>query len=200
MNELIHHYDSLIDEDNDSFRDPPVLQEYMNKWDGAEFIEAMTLCGSERVLEIGIGTGRIAAKTAPLCSELYGIDISPKTIARAEENLSEYGNIRLVCNDFLIHDFAMRFDVIYSSLTFMHFEDKSAALKKIVSLLDSSGKCVLSLDKSRDEYIDMGDRRLKIYPDSAENIISCAEKAGMKLNRIFETEHAEIVVLVRNVE
>lgn len=31
---VIKHYDLLIDEGNDAFRDPPALQEYMNKWDG----------------------------------------------------------------------------------------------------------------------------------------------------------------------
>ena len=37
------HYDLLIDEGNDAFCDPPVLQEYMDKWDGQEFIDSMTL-------------------------------------------------------------------------------------------------------------------------------------------------------------
>ena len=27
---VIDHYDQLIEENNDAFRDPPVLQEYMN--------------------------------------------------------------------------------------------------------------------------------------------------------------------------
>lgn len=33
-NKIIAHYDMLIDENNDSFRDSPALQEYMNQWDG----------------------------------------------------------------------------------------------------------------------------------------------------------------------
>lgn len=85
---VIKHYDLLIDEGNDAFRDPPALQEYMNKWDGRNFIESMALDKKKTVLEIGIGTGRIADKVAPLCLRLTGIDISSKTIERAIINLN----------------------------------------------------------------------------------------------------------------
>lgn len=40
---VVKHYDLLIDEGNDAFRDPPVLQEYMSKWDGQDFIDSMAL-------------------------------------------------------------------------------------------------------------------------------------------------------------
>ena len=66
--DVINHYDLLIDEGNDPFRDPPVLQEYMSRWDGERFIEALELTGNKRVLEVGIGTGRLAGKVAPLCA------------------------------------------------------------------------------------------------------------------------------------
>ena len=56
------HYDLLIDEGNDPFRDPPVLQEYMDRWDGQALIDAMALRKEKTVLEIGIGTGRIAKR------------------------------------------------------------------------------------------------------------------------------------------
>ena len=35
--DVITHYDLLVDENNDPFRDPPPLQEYMNGWDGELF-------------------------------------------------------------------------------------------------------------------------------------------------------------------
>ena len=72
---VITHYDLLIDENNDPFRDPPPLQEYMNGWDGELFLESLELSKNKNVLEIGIGTGRIAVKVAPYCIRLTGIDI-----------------------------------------------------------------------------------------------------------------------------
>jgi ubiquinone/menaquinone biosynthesis C-methylase UbiE len=94
--ETIEHYDKLIDEDNDPFYDPKPLSDYMEKRDGQKFIDAMLLNKSKSVLEIGIGTGRIANKVAPLCKSLLGIDISPKTIQRASENLSAHKNTKLI--------------------------------------------------------------------------------------------------------
>ena len=35
--DVINHYDLLIDENNDPFRDSPVLQKYMDQWDGELF-------------------------------------------------------------------------------------------------------------------------------------------------------------------
>ena len=57
--DVISHYDLLIEEHNDPFRDPPALQEYMCKWDGEPFLEALELAKDKSVLEIGVGTGRI---------------------------------------------------------------------------------------------------------------------------------------------
>ena len=92
MKDVINHYDLLIDEGNDPVHDPKPLKDYMNKWDGQRFMDCMMLNSDKSVLEIGVGTGRIAMKVAPLCHSFLGIDISPKTIARAEENLSANSN------------------------------------------------------------------------------------------------------------
>ena len=86
--EIIRHYDLLIDENNDPVHDPKPLQDYMDKWDGQNFIDKMELNKDKSVLEIGVGTGRLAVRVAPLCGRFYGVDISPKTIERAKENLS----------------------------------------------------------------------------------------------------------------
>ena len=191
---VIKHYDKLIDENNDPFRDSAILKEYMNKWDGQLFIDLMKLDKSKRVLEIGVGTGRIAVKVVSFCFNFVGIDISSKTIDRAKENLKDYGNIELICSDFLNYEFDIRFDIIYSSLTMMHFEDKQYVISKVDALLNTNGIFCLSIDKNKDEYIDMGTRRIKIYPDSLENIISCVNKTSMNLKDIYETEFAYIVV------
>ena len=194
MKEVIEHYNKLIYENNDPVRDSKPLKDYMDKWDGGRFIESMKLNKNKTVLEIGVGTGRLAMKVAPLCQLFWGIDISPKTITRATENLSSCHNIKLICDDFMSFEFADCFDVIYSSLTFMHIEDKLSAIKKIASLLNGDGIFVLSMDKNRDKFIDMGTRKIEIYPDDPIITRDFILEANLNLVDEFETEHAYVIV------
>ena len=61
------YYDKLIDYNNDPYYDSTHLKEYMDKWDGKVFIDSLKLNDKLSVLEIGIGTGRLACKVAPRC-------------------------------------------------------------------------------------------------------------------------------------
>ncbi len=109
----------------------------------------MHLTPIKSVLEIGIGTGRIAAKVAPFCLKLSGIDISPKTIHRAKENLSNFKNIELICADFSDYIFGETYDVIYSSLVMMHFENKRHFIFKVSELLNGNGIfCLIDLKQN----------------------------------------------------
>lgn len=197
MQNVIRHYDLLIDEGNDPVHDPAPLQAYMNGWDGAAFLQALMLDGSQSVLEIGVGTGRLALRTAPRCSRFTGVDVSPKTIARARENLAHLPNVTLLCGDFLSADFPQPFDVIFSSLTFMHIEDKRAAIARIAALLSQGGRAVISLDKNREEYIDYGTRKLRVYPDDPQHIAALFAEAGLAVQPVIETEFACIVAAER---
>ena len=191
------HYDLLVDENNDPFRDPPALQKYMESWDGQLFLELMELDQSKTVLEIGVGTGRLAVKTAGHCRHLTGIDISPKTIVRAGENLRHCLNISLICGDFMEYPFAETFDVIYSSLTMMHFQDKGLVMNKVSSLLNKNGLFCLSIDKNQSEWIDMSSRKIRIYPDKPEQTVALAEQAGLKTKKTVEIENAFLIVFVK---
>ena len=194
---VIEHYDKLIDENNDPVYDPEPLKEYMNKWDGPVFIEQMQLNSSKSVLEIGVGTGRLAVRVAPLCGEFYGVDISSKTIERAKENLTEFENVGLICGDFLSYEFGRAFDVVYSSLTFMHIEDKQKAVNKIAGLLNDAGRFVLSIDKNPSEFIDTGTRKISIFPDTPEEIKTYIANSGLLLIEHYETEFAHIFIAVK---
>lgn len=186
--DVAEHYDKLIEENNDPFRDPVPLRKYMDKWDGQAFMDLLRLSGKEQVLEIGVGTGRLAAKTAPMCCKLYGIDISPETIERAEENLSSFQNVELICGDFLTHDFQEKFDVVYFSLVSMHFEDKQAFIGKISTLLKACGRLVFCIDKSQEKFLDMGSYKVELYPDNPTDMKCYAEAAGMKVEKVTETQ------------
>lgn len=194
---VIEYYDKLIDENNDPVYDPSPLKEYMNKWDGQVFTDAMKLNKAKTVLEIGVGTGRIAVKTTPLCKKFFGIDISPKTIATAICNLSQYQNAELICADFMTYNFDVAFDVVYSSLTFMHIRDKQKCVNKIYSLLKSNGLFVLSIDKNQNKYIECGNRKIKIYPDNLSDTKAYIINSGLTLLNCIETDFAHIFIALK---
>lgn len=191
---IIDHYNLLVGENNDPVHDPKPLRDYMDRWDGQGFIDKMELDKSKTVLEIGVGTGRLAVRVAPLCGHFVGIDISPKTVERAKENLSGQADVDLLCGDFLSYDIGMTFDVVYSSLTFMHFAEKQRAVDRAAGLLNEGGRLVLSIDKNQDNIIDMGTRRITVFPDSPEKMRSYIAAAGLVLAEQYETEAAYIFI------
>ena len=82
------------------------------------------------MLEIGVGTGQLTMRPSGKCQTFTGIDISMKSIERAKENLYTFQNINLIWGDLLIRLFNENFDVIYSSLTFMHIKERKTAIQK----------------------------------------------------------------------
>ncbi|NLB15852.1 MAG: methyltransferase domain-containing protein [Clostridiales bacterium] len=196
--ELIRYYDFLADDGCDPVYDPPLLRDHMNKWDGGVFLAKLRLTKEKSVLEIGVGTGRLAVKTAPLCGSFAGIDISPKTIELAKKNLKDIPNVELVSGDFLTYDFGRTFDVICSSLTFMHIERKTEAFIKAASLLNDGGIFVLSTDKNQGGFIDYGKAKISVFPDKPEETEADIAYSGLKLEERFETEFAHIFVARKN--
>ncbi len=193
------HYDALIDENNDPVRDPAPARAYMDRWDGQAFIDELQLSREKDVLEIGVGSGRLAVRTAPLCRLFFGIDLSPKTIERAGENLQALGigNACLICGDFLTYPFGRTFDGIYSSLTFLHIRAKRAAIRKAACLLAPGGRFVLSVSKDRADVLACNGRLIRLHPDSPERIAALLADAGLAIERRFETEVAVVFTAVR---
>ncbi len=168
------------------------MQAYMSKWDGETFLKLMALNKTKNALEIGCGTGRLAVKVAPHVGFFCGVDISSKSIDIAKSHLQNY-NAELICDDFLTHSFVKNFDLIYSSLTFMHFENKYKIIEKIYSLLTANGICVLSLDKNQNSTLDFGTRQVKIYPDDPEEIMNMFLKCGFFEIEKHEIDHAYLI-------
>ena len=194
--DVIKHYDLLIEENNDPVHDSAPLKAYMDKFDGEVFERALQPLENKSVLEIGVGTGRLAKIYAPQCREFTGIDVSPKTVARAKENLIGL-NVDIFCADFLEFDFEKTFDVVYSSLTFMHIKDKRKAISKISSVLNNGGKLVLSITKSQDKILDYGTRKLELFPDKKEKYFNYFKEVKMSLNSVVETELSYILIVTK---
>jgi SAM-dependent methyltransferase len=207
---ILKYYDFLANA-NDPVKDTEPLISYMNKWDGQEFISELELSLEKTVLEIGVGTGRLAIRVFDKCKIFYGIDISIKSINKAWENLNNEADIRavqklqplgnnrlkmakLICGDFLNYKFDMKFDIIYSSLTFMHIKYKGRAVKKVSRLLNNGGRFVLSIDKDTKRIIEYDNNvKIKIYPDEICKTIKMISDSGLKIISVIEKEFAYII-------
>ena len=195
--ETIAHYDALVAENNDPVRDPAPLRAYMERWDGAPFREMLALSPEKDVLEIGVGTGRLAVQTAPLCRTFWGIDFSPESIRRAAENLAGISNVHLLCGDFMTASFDCLFDVVYSSLTFLHIEDKLVAIRKAAALLKPQGRFVLSTNKNPSDTLVCGERKITLYPDNPDETAGYIRAARLRLEECRETEAAYLFLAVK---
>ena len=188
------YYDALLAEGQDPVLDPPVLKSYMDGWDGENFIRQMQLSPTASVLELGVGTGRLAVRVAPRCGRFLGVDIAPKTVERARTHLAPLENAAVLCADFLTYPFAERFDIVYSSLTWMHIEQKAMALERVAELLAPGGRFLLSTDKSKDREIVFGEKRIAVFPDDPKETERSLLSSGLSLIGILETERAYVFV------
>lgn len=194
---MVKHYDKLIDEENDPVNDTDEMKEYMNKWDGEKFLKLMKLSKKKNVLEIGVGTGRLAIRVAPLCNHFDGIDISKKTIQRARKNLREISNITLYEEDFQKYKFDKKYDIIYATLTFSHIKNKQKAIRKVKELLTEEGRFVLSICKNQKNYFRVNDRKINVYPDNKDEIKRYFVDCGLEVEEEFSTEKADIIVGIK---
>lgn len=197
MSEIAKHYDLLIEHGNDPVLDEPTLANYMDKWDGQKFIELLHLNKNESLLEIGCGTGRIAKKIIDSCITYLGIDISPKTIEVAKRHFVHNPNAVFVCGNFMDYVFNQTYDVIYSTLTFMHIENKKDALMKIFNLLKNNGRLVLSIDKNQQNIIDTGYSTITVFPDNPKEICKILESCKFNNIIVNEVEFAYIITAIR---
>jgi len=67
----------------------------------AAMAEALELAGGERVLEVGSGSGYMAAVLAALAAEVFGLEREPELHERARRTLAGLGcaNVQLACGD-----------------------------------------------------------------------------------------------------
>ena len=106
-------------------------------------IELLSIKGSDRILDIGIGTGLLEEKIDKQC-KIAGIDISKKMMEKVlEKSLS----VELKEGSFLNIPYPdSAFDSIISCFAFHHLDnsEKKLALKEIDRVLRQNGKFILA--------------------------------------------------------
>lgn len=112
---------------------------------GRAVMDKLELRAGERVLDIGCGVGAttidLAARVAP--GQVRGADISHPMLTEAERRAAEQGvtNVDFVEVDAQTADFGdVPFDVAFSRVGVMFFEDPTAAFMNIASHLSTEGR------------------------------------------------------------
>jgi 2-polyprenyl-6-hydroxyphenyl methylase/3-demethylubiquinone-9 3-methyltransferase len=104
------------------------------------------LKGTERVLELGAGYGRIMKELATNCNEIVGIDISEGNVQLGNEYLCDVLNAKIQMMDAHNMQFDMPFDVVLclqNALSAMKTEPLTY-VKKITALLSPGGRAFIS--------------------------------------------------------
>jgi len=113
-----------------------------------ELISKLRLKGSERVLDIGCGDGKVTAQIADCLprGSVLGIDSSPDMIGFAGNSFTDKAaNLDFQCIDVCSMDFTDEFDVVFSNAALHWVPDHAPVLRRIVRSLKSSGKILLQM-------------------------------------------------------
>lgn len=112
---------------------------------GARVLERLPLTGSEHVLDLGCGTGRITGELADRLPRggVVGFDRSEPMLAAARAWLGQrQPRVPLVLGDGAALPFRRCFDAIFSNATFHWIHDHAGLFRSIVTALKPGGRLV----------------------------------------------------------
>jgi SAM-dependent methyltransferase len=121
------------------FRDPDAAEFWQS---GAHNLDATLgpfdrqFAGTERVLEIGCGMGRITRAIAGRAASVVGVDVSDEMVKRAREALADVANVQIeLGNGQDLSAFAdAEFDACYSFIVFQHIPDPAVTCGYIAEI------------------------------------------------------------------
>jgi ubiquinone/menaquinone biosynthesis C-methylase UbiE len=147
------------------------------------------------VLDIGCGTGEILDKLTNLGIELYGIDPSPFMLDLSKKRIRDsnptgHFSVNLSLGNSRVIPFDRQFDLIFSYLSFHHWNDRDRNIPTILERLNENGEFRIY------EY----DRNAMSYPRRlimGKHALSENEVKEIKFNGYAERiEHTGSVIIV----
>ncbi len=118
------------------------------KW-ARELIAKMNLQGTESLLDIGSGDGKVTAEIASILAEgcVLGVDNSPEMVALAQTRYprGDFSNLDFQLTDAARLPFENDFEVIFSNATLHWLLDQRPVLQGISRSLKQNGKAMLQM-------------------------------------------------------
>jgi SAM-dependent methyltransferase len=119
-----------------------------------QFYENVARSAGGPLLELGVGSGRVALPLARAGFDVVGIDTSASMLERARLNLEQAGSVKggleLVHADMTRFDLGRRFGMVFiAASTFQHLlttEEQEACLRCVAKHLQPDGLFVMSLE------------------------------------------------------
>lgn len=143
--EMAKHWDG---EEGDDWTDNAERYDATDRYLWEQFVAKVTVGESERVLDIGCGTGRSTREVARAArsGRVLGIDLSSRMLEYARRRSDDEGltNVEYVHGDAQVHPLpAASFDLGISIFGAMFFEDPVAAFSNIRRALQPNGRLAL---------------------------------------------------------
>lgn len=111
---------------------------------GDGVLTAAAITDSDRVLDIGCGTGITTLTAAETAVSAVGVDVSEPMLDLARQRATEASatNVEFVVADAQTYEFDTKFDVAISRFGIMFFDDPHAAFTNIAAALKPGGRLV----------------------------------------------------------
>jgi ubiquinone/menaquinone biosynthesis C-methylase UbiE len=123
--------------------------------DGKELVSALRISGGERILDIGAGTGHLAAyvqKIVGSSGSIVAVDPLPLRVEIAQSKADGNFEARVGRAEDLSEFAEASFDVVYLNCVFHWIEDKKRALKEIYRVLKTGGRLGLNCQDTNHQH------------------------------------------------
>jgi len=148
-------------------------------------VEFLRLTATDRLLDVGCGTGETLRQLAPRVASATGVDVAPKMIEVARRRAQELTNLEFAVAESAelpFHDAA--FTAALCTFSFHHFPRPAASAAEIARVLEDGGRLVLAdacSDQWRIRIADVLGRRWEpghVHFYRAEELREILEQAG----------------------
>ena len=109
---------------------------------GRNLLSLLDAKPGERILDVGCGTGQLAAEVAQAGAEVVGVDASPEMIAGARANFPQ---LRFEIADATALPFLGQFDAVLSNAALHWIRDQRAVISSTARALKQGGRFVLEM-------------------------------------------------------